>query len=688
MPMTAGELDVALRAKDGVTPVMNGVGKSASSLGSAFGGLGNIITAAIAVTAVAAVVKFAKSAYDSFQQTGEAIKTLTRMTGVSVQGASILTEQWKLFGVSADGGANAMKFLSKNMEAAIGGSKPLTAAFKETGLSIDDLKGKSSADIMLKLRDSMSQMTDKTQRTALAMQLFGRGGMAMMPWLDRSPAAVDAVTKSMHSLGLVWGPTQMAEFEKVKGEQRNNALLWDAIKMRAGEAITQVVGVLLPLIGKGLALLLPVFDKVRTGISMLMTGLGEGFKKPWAEMSAGQKVLTVLADAVKTWANGWKLEIMTVVNFFRAHWTEIVKVANDVMNDIGAGVTWLHNTFKPAIDQIVLTVRAALAAMAKFWTDHKTQIMAVLTALWSVVKVIWNLIVGVIKGALTVISGVIQVVMALLRGDWGAAWNGVKEIVRGAWEVIKSVIKGALALVVDILKLAWDAIKLAASAAWNAIKKAISDVWTAIKTVVSGAVGDVKSTMSAAWNAIKGAVSSAWSAISGAVSSGVGDVVKFVKGLPGKVVNALGNLGSLLLSAGRDLIAGLWNGISSAVGGLLSKIQGVASSIGHAFKSALGIGSPSTVFHEFGLNLMQGLGNGVNAGADLAVGAVAGVAGAVSGVPMQGLAAGAGSVGISIQIGTVYATSPAQAQASTTDIANQIIAKLATAKRNTARGAP
>ena len=47
---------------------------------------------------------------------------------------------------------------------------------------------------------------------------------------------------------------------------------------------------------------------------------------------------------------------------------------------------------------------------------------------------------------------------------------------------------------------------------------------------------------------------------------------------------------------------------------------------------------------------------------------------------------GAGDTTIAVNIGTVYATNPAQAQASTTAIANQIIAKLAKAKRNTSRG--
>ena len=38
---------------------------------------------------------------------------------------------------------------------------------------------------------------------------------------------------------------------------------------------------------------------------------------------------------------------------------------------------------------------------------------------------------------MNVIRGIIQVVTALIHGDWGKAWNGIKLIFSGAWKAIE-----------------------------------------------------------------------------------------------------------------------------------------------------------------------------------------------------------------------------------------------------------
>ena len=43
------------------------------------------------------------------------------------------------------------------------------------GISLKDVRTTEAGAMMMRLRDQMSQMTDKTERTALALKLFGRG---------------------------------------------------------------------------------------------------------------------------------------------------------------------------------------------------------------------------------------------------------------------------------------------------------------------------------------------------------------------------------------------------------------------------------------------------------------------------------------------------------------------------------
>jgi hypothetical protein len=97
-----------------------------------------------------------------------------------------------------------------------------------------------------------------------------------------------------------------------------------------------------------------------------------------------------------------------------------------------------------------------------------------------------------------------------------------------------------------------------------------------------------------------------------------GDVESWFKGLPHRILSAVGDLGHLLYSAGADILHGLENGIESMLGGVLSKVTGIAGDISGAFKSVLGIASPSKVFAEHGLNIVQGLVLGINGSSHLA----------------------------------------------------------------------
>ncbi len=100
--------------------------------------------------------------------------------------------------------------------------------------------------------------------------------------------------------------------------------------------------------------------------------------------------------------------------------------------------------------------------------------------------------------------------------------------------------------------------------------------------------------------------------------NGLASIGKWLVELPGKFLDFLvgpGKSAALwLLQVGKDIVSGLLNGlntVSSAIGHWISSIR---DSLVGGFKSAFGIHSPSRVFHELGLNLMDGLFNGIDAG--------------------------------------------------------------------------
>jgi hypothetical protein len=110
------------------------------------------------------------------------------------------------------------------------------------------------------------------------------------------------------------------------------------------------------------------------------------------------------------------------------------------------------------------------------------------------------------------------------------------------------------------------------------------------------------------------AVAAAWAKWGDDIKEFTTQAVDWVIETFGQVVTFFEELPARFMEFGRNIITGLWDGLKSAWEefDILGTIGGWASSIGNRFKGALGIESPSKVFHEFGMNIGEGLRNGIN----------------------------------------------------------------------------
>jgi phage-related minor tail protein len=89
-------------------------------------------------------------------------------------------------------------------------------------------------------------------------------------------------------------------------------------------------------------------------------------------------------------------------------------------------------------------------------------------------------------------------------------------------------------------------------------------------------------------------------------AQGVRDANAFFAALPGKIKNALSNLASTLFNFGMNAMQGFVNGLASVGQRAIDKARDIANSVKNIVKGALGIGSPSKVFKEYGRNVVQG----------------------------------------------------------------------------------
>lgn len=136
---------------------------------------------------------------------GDELNDLRQKTGASVENLSRLTFAAEQSGSSLDGISTGLKFLSKNMELAIGGSKQQQQAFGALGISSRDL-AEAHGDVnkvFLTLADRFKELPDGASKSALAMQIFGKSGTDLIPTLNEGSAGIQKLGDNAAAAGHV-----------------------------------------------------------------------------------------------------------------------------------------------------------------------------------------------------------------------------------------------------------------------------------------------------------------------------------------------------------------------------------------------------------------------------------------------------------------------------------------------------
>lgn len=139
-------------------------------------------------------------------QEADKLGKLAQSVGVPVEELSKLKHAADLSGVGIDDLGKSMGKLSKNM--ALAAANPLgeaADAFENLGVRVRNSDGtlKSSSELMLDMADRFSKIKDGAAKTALAIQIFGRSGAAMIPMLNAGRAGIKALMLEAEQLGIV-----------------------------------------------------------------------------------------------------------------------------------------------------------------------------------------------------------------------------------------------------------------------------------------------------------------------------------------------------------------------------------------------------------------------------------------------------------------------------------------------------
>jgi hypothetical protein len=242
---------------------------------------------------------------------------------------------------------------------------------------------------------------------------------------------------------------------------------------------------------------------------------------------------------------------------------------------------------------VMTTAGSALATMAGFVRENATVIIPLVT--------------GLIAAA-----AAIKTVVAVSRA-WAAAQLALNVVL----------VANPIGIVVVALAALGAALVLAYRKS-ETFRNIVNGAFSAVRAAVTGAVAAIVSRVVAFGQAIIARVQDVAQFVTG-LKQKFGEALDYVKSVPGKIMDGLGNLGSLLLSAGVDLVRGLIDGIKSMAAAAADAALDVVQGAIIGAKIALGISSPSKVFHEIGMWSMLGFAEGIEGNGQKVLDALKGV---------------------------------------------------------------
>ncbi len=92
--------------------------------------------------------------------------------------------------------------LSRNMYAAKAGSDETQKAFSKLGVKITDAHGKlrGADDVLFDISDKFKEMPDGVEKSAMAMQLFGKAGKGMIEMLSEGKEGIEELANETPNL--------------------------------------------------------------------------------------------------------------------------------------------------------------------------------------------------------------------------------------------------------------------------------------------------------------------------------------------------------------------------------------------------------------------------------------------------------------------------------------------------------
>jgi phage-related minor tail protein len=389
---------------------------AANSLTSRIGPLGGALGALAPVATVGGLAALVGKTIDA----GDALNDMSQRTGVSVEALAKFKKAAVGNSVDIDVVAKSLGKLSKGMyEVAQTGKGPAADALKTLGISATDASGKlKSADqVTLEIASKFKAMPDGVEKTALAMQLFGKSGADMIPMLNMGGDAIDKLSVKMTGAFAEKADAYKTKLELLGGKVGGLAAGITVALLPALDAVATVLTVVIDGFSKlpgpiqaivgSLALLAISFTVLAPIVASVVTVLGafQGLAIG-ATIAGWLGALGPLMTGLSAFAAaivGWPLLIGAAL-------VAVGVLIYAFRDDIGKVVGAIGKTIYGAVDAVNKTIRDGIGAVLGWLQSAIGNVAGALVAPFDAAA-------GAIKG---VLSSVLQFGAQVINGFLGA----------------------------------------------------------------------------------------------------------------------------------------------------------------------------------------------------------------------------------------------------------------------------
>lgn len=479
------------------------LGTSMMSIGGRLMAAGTAITAPIAGAAAA------------FSEVGDAVQKMAARTGLSTEAVSALGFAAGQSGTDIGTLEKGVRTMQKTLDLAANGGKAASEAFERLGVDVDALRQMSPEDQFMALSDALAQVADPGERAALAMQVFGRAGTAMLPMLSDGAGGVRALMKQAEELGIVMSQETADSAARLNDSIGELTTVLKAITVTVGAAVApafsglasaiavaggqlskyisenqvfvrQAMGVGAAVVGVGAALTGAGFalKLVSTGVSALVGPLITTTKvvyqvaTSFLSAAAGAvlysvKSVVAAATSMAAWVAA-NAPLAIAVGLLGAAAGAAVYAAGgfaSLADMIGGGFATAGSNAASVLSDIGATASATFNGIYEELTAGN--LMGAMDILWAGLKAGWlrgsEAVMGFVDSWVAFFQNTWTYLGTNIAIGWESMWSG---LVQGG-RTFGAILQGAFDNVINGILAAWDTMEAAVRKSWNWVQSFI-----------------------------------------------------------------------------------------------------------------------------------------------------------------------------------------------------------------------